>query len=125
MRSTSSGSVRVFYPKLSRAEVIRHLTSRLEVLEQALPLVRVVLFGSYARGNYTVASDVDLLVVYRGAPREEAFALVKKTFDVPRLEPHLYTEEEYRRLERVIAPMVEGGVVLYPKEMATEKVPLQ
>ncbi|MGQ9477637.1 MAG: nucleotidyltransferase domain-containing protein [Candidatus Bipolaricaulia bacterium] len=57
---------------------------------ERLPLALVVLFGSYARGNYTtVASDVDLLIVYKGEPREGAFALVKEELALPRLEPHL------------------------------------
>jgi predicted nucleotidyltransferase len=50
-------------------------------LEKKLPLSRVVLFGSFANGNYTVSSDVDLLVVYKGKAKHEAFSIVKKTMD--------------------------------------------
>lgn len=106
-------SVRVFFPKFDQAELVRRLTERLEVLKGVLLLRRVVLFGSWARGNFTVASDIDLLVVYRGAPREDAFAVVKKTMNIPALEPHVYSEEEYRQLEGQIARMTEGGVVLF------------
>ncbi len=106
-------SVRVFFPKFDQAELVRRLTERLEVLKEVLPPLRVVLFGSWARGNFTVASDIDLLVVYRGAPREDAFAVVKKTMNIPALEPHVYSEEEYRQLEGQIARMTEGGVVLF------------
>ena len=56
-------TVRVFFPKFDRAELIRQLKERMTDLDQKLRLLRVVLFGSYAHGNYTVASDVDLLVV--------------------------------------------------------------
>ena len=55
--------MRVFFPKFDRAELIRQLKERMTDLDQKLRLLRVVLFGSYAHGNYTVASDVDLLVV--------------------------------------------------------------
>lgn len=58
----SSSSVRVFYPKYSRADVIRILREGVRELAGVLPITRVVLFGSYARGTYTVASDVDLFV---------------------------------------------------------------
>ncbi|MFN3763414.1 MAG: nucleotidyltransferase domain-containing protein [Anaerolineae bacterium] len=105
--------MRVFFPKFDQAELVRRLTERLEVLKGVLLLRRVVLFGSWARGNFTVASDIDLLVVYRGAPREDAFAVVKKTMNIPALEPHVYSEEEYRQLEGQIARMTEGGVVLF------------
>lgn len=115
MRRRSLISVRVFFPRFDRAELVCRLTERLEALEAMLPLLRVVLFGSWARGNFTVASDIDLLVVYQGPPREDAFAIVKKTMNIPALEPHVYSEEEYRRLERQIARMTEGGIVLFPQ----------
>ena len=108
-------SVRVFYPKFDRAELIRRLQERMDELDKHLPLLRVVLFGSYAKGNYTVASDVDLLVVYQGPPREDAFAVVKKVLNIPGLEPHVYSEGEYRQVEQRIARMTEGGIVLYSK----------
>lgn len=116
MPSGSSHSVRVFYPKLGRSDVIRRLAERLPALQAWLPLVRVVLFGSFAKGNYTVASDVDLLVVYRGAPLADAYAMVKEVFDLPRVEPHLYTEEEYEAMRETLAKMTAGGVVLYPQK---------
>jgi len=108
-------SVRVFYPKFDRAELIRRLQERMDELDKHLPLLRVVLFGSYAKGNYTVASDVDLLVVYQGPPREDAFAVVKKVLNIPGLEPHVYSEGEYRQVEQRIVRMTEGGIVLYSK----------
>lgn len=112
MRTKSSGSVRIFYPALDKAGLLRILRERLPRLAGQLPLVRVVLFGSYARGTYTVASDVDLLVIYRGAPRPDAHALVKRALAIPRLEPHLYTEAEYEAARATVDRMVRGGVSL-------------
>lgn len=73
-----------------------------------------MLFGSYATGRYTVGSDVDLLVVYRGEPRPDAYALVKRTLNIPGLEPHLYTEVECETLASTVARMVETGVEILP-----------
>lgn len=112
MRTKSSGSVRIFYPALDKAGLLRILQERLPRLAGQLPLARVVLFGSYARGTFTVGSDVDLLVVYRGAPRADAYALVKRTLAIPRLEPHLYTEAECEAARTVVERMVRGGVTL-------------
>lgn len=112
-RRKSLSSVRVFFPRFDQAELVQHLTERLEALKSVLPLLRVVLFGSWARGNFTVASDIDLLVVYQGPPRKDAFAVVKRTLNIPALEPHVYSEEEYRPLERQITRMTEGGIVLF------------
>jgi predicted nucleotidyltransferase len=95
--------------------LIKRLKKKLKDLARELPVSLVVLFGSYARGNYTVASDVDLLVVYQGKEREDAFATVKKTFDISRIEPHVYSEDEYERLRNVLGGMVAGGVVLFSR----------
>jgi hypothetical protein len=65
LSKVSSSSVRVFYPELSPADIIRRLAERLLSLNEKLPLERVVLLGSYARGNYTASSGIDLLAVYR------------------------------------------------------------
>ncbi len=71
--------------------------------------------GSYARGNYTVASDVGLLVVYAGSAREGAFARVKKTLGIPSLEPHVYSEDAISAGIPPDRPDDGGGIVLYPR----------
>ncbi len=112
MPTKSSGSVRIFYPAFDRPDLVRTLQGRLDRLKSRLPLVRVVLFGSYARGTHTVASDVDLLVVYRGRPRPNAYGTVKRTLAVPRLEPHLYTETEYAVARATVDRMTRDGITL-------------
>lgn len=113
MRRGSLSSVRIFYPKFSREELIARIGERLLRLNEKLPLTLVALFGSYAKGNYTAASDVDLLVVYKGEPRDEAYALVKRELNIPLLEPHLYTEAEYEMMQATIEKMIAKGVVLF------------
>ena len=61
-----------------------------------------------------MASDIDLLVVYYGEKREDAFAVIKKTLVLPGIEPHVYTEEEHEALKSTIANVIQGGIVLYP-----------
>ena len=116
MPKKSSSSVQVFYPKYNREEIVQKITASLGHLKEQLPLLLVVLFGSYARGNYTVASDVDLLVIYRGAKEREAYALVKKTLRIPRLEPHVYAQGEYEKMKDTIKRMVSEGIILYQRE---------
>jgi len=78
-----------------------------------LPLSFAILFGSYARGNYTVASDVDVLIVYSGKEQPDAFPKAKKLLDLPLLQPHVYSVEEYEVMKETIKRMVAGGVLLY------------
>ena len=112
MPTGSSSSVRIFYPKFDQAYLLRVLHERLKILQRELQLLRVVLFGSYAKGNFTVGSDVDLLIVYKGEERADAYAVVKKSLDIPHLEPHLYSEEEYKKMEGMISKMSDGGIII-------------
>lgn len=114
MRRESSGSVRIFYPKLNREDFIQELKRKIENLQAKFPVSSVVLFGSYASGNYTVASDVDILVVYKGKERKNAFATVKKTLDIPLLEPHVYSEAEYEKRRETLHRMIKDGITLFP-----------
>jgi predicted nucleotidyltransferase len=116
MQRESSSSVQIFYPKFDRDELIQALKGKIQELQEKLPLSLVVLFGSYAQGNYTVASDVDLLIIYRGRKRKDAFAAVKKTFDIPLLEPHVYPETEGKNLKTTIDRMITEGVILFSRE---------
>jgi predicted nucleotidyltransferase len=114
MLKESSSSVRVYYPRFDRQQLIQRLKEELKVLEKEIPLLLVVLFGSYAKGTYTVASDVDLLIVYEGEERD-IFATVKKTISIPLLEPHVYSESEYEESKRTVSKMVENGIVLFSR----------
>jgi len=112
MLKESSSSVRIFYPPLSREQLLALLRQRVAVLRQNLPLQRMVLFGSYATGRQTVASDIDLLIVYAGEPREDAYALVRRTLDIRRLEPHVYAESEYAQVKGTVDRMMRDGICL-------------
>jgi predicted nucleotidyltransferase len=90
--------VHVTYPPFSRTEVVEKLRRASVGLEKKLPLARVVLFGSFARDQFTAASDVDLLVVYKGRERPDAYKIVMDNVRLPRLEPRIYTEQQFDHL---------------------------
>ena len=113
-----SSSVQVFYPKFNKEEIIQAIGKDLENLKRELPLLLVVLFGSYAKGNYTVASDMDLLVIYEGEEKNEAYAIVKRTLNIPRLEPHVYSEYEFEQMKDVVEKMIKGGIILYQSRVS-------
>jgi len=104
--------VRIFYPELDRDRVLERLRSRLALIDARLPLLRAVLFGSYARGDHTVSSDVDLLLVYRGGPCPEAYNLAWRLLDLRKLELHIYAETEYPAFAETLERMTRDGVVL-------------
>ena len=118
MRPRSSSSVKVFYPPWTRETLLVRLREGVIALREVLPLVRVVLFGSYARGRQTVASDIDVLVVYAGAVRGDAYVLVRRAFDLRCLEPHVYAEDEYAPVSATLERMVQDGITVYSAGVA-------
>ncbi len=111
-----STSVRIYYPRFSREVIIKKITAGIKRVQAFLPVSKAVLFGSYAKGRHTAASDIDLLVVYRGPAREDAFAIVKKKIPIPGLEPHIYSETELAIFKDAVARMTAEGVIIYPQE---------
>ena len=80
---------------------------------------RVWLYGSFARGDYHAASDVDLLIV-----KETDLPFVERAADVWRvcesrlpIETLVYTPAEYERMVRrgnlLIARALEEGILIY------------
>lgn len=119
MPNTSSRSVKISYPAHSREEVLQHLEERVAALRDRLPCVqRVVLFGSYATGRHTAASDIDLLVVYAGNPVPDAYQAVKKTVGLRGLEPHVYAEAEARAVAGTLRRMTRDGVTIFDDEQS-------
>lgn len=116
MPKRSSSSVQIFYPRFNKEELIQAISQNLGNLKRELPLLLVILFGSYAKGNYTVASDIDLLVIYDGEERDNAYATVKKALSIPNLEPHLYTRAQFEQMKETVRAMTRGGIILFEKE---------
>lgn len=112
MLNRSSGSLKTFYPRYSGQELARTVAERLPALRGRLAVRQVVLFGSWAKGRATAFSDVDLLVVYAGPAREDAYRLVREAVPLRGLEPHVYSEEEARRLGTTLERMTRDGIVI-------------
>jgi len=84
---------------------------------------RIVLFGSYARGDYHAASDVDLFLLVPDAPDwlERGLEFKRLIGDEPRpVEAHIYTMHEYARMKAADNPFVlqieAEGKVLYEQQ---------
>src|SRR5579871_4945584 len=112
MHSQSSSSVKVFYRPFSREQLVAKLRGAIPDLARALPLRRVVLFGSWATGRATAFSDVDLLVVHADPLRGDAYAIVRRVVDQRGLEPHVYSESEANALQATLDRMTRGAIDL-------------
>ncbi|MFZ3073130.1 MAG: nucleotidyltransferase domain-containing protein [Thermodesulfobacteriota bacterium] len=99
----------------------RETTKPLPELKNALrrllgeKLVKLVLFGSMARGDYDSSSDIDIAIVVRGLSRELKSAILDEVAEIELkhltpLSVIVFSEEEFNRLkerERRIALDIE------------------
>ncbi len=99
------------------SEIVENLKSEYEPL-------KIILFGSYAYGNPTEDSDIDLLILKDTDNRKvDRFVLVKRIIYNPNREipvsPLVYTpgeiEERLRIGDDFIKEIVQKGVVLYER----------
>lgn len=95
MRTHKGFRISVTYPSLSSADVVRRLKEACVRLEGKLPISRMILYGSYAQDRYTAGSDIDVVVVYRGGERDDAYKVVMNETALPKLEPRIYTEKQF------------------------------
>jgi len=62
--------------------------------------VLVILYGSFARGDYTGGSDIDLLIVADNIPMSywDRWSLAYEVIEGFPTDPHVYTPEEFRAM---------------------------
>ncbi len=99
--------------------VAETLPAAIQRIVEAIQPEKIILFGSYARGNPTPDSDVDLLIVWdTEKPRRERVVEISLLFS-PRpfpLDLLVMTPEEIERAREenfFIAEILEQGILLY------------
>jgi len=101
------------------------MSSVVEPLTRGTSALRIVLFGSAARGDERAQSDVDLLIVVLGpkqrAAARRAVALVRENLRErygTRVRPIIYTRAEYERKRGspLLRAIEREGRVLWPEE---------
>ena len=122
-------------PKLRRIDledregIRRELLRFVEELKEKLPVSRVYLFGSFARGKVHEGSDIDLLIV--GDFPERVFTRIERVLELTDLpiEPLVYTPAEFEELVRAGNPFIlrvlregkELRAILVPKGKSGER----
>jgi len=107
-----------------KEEVKTILSEIVEKLESEYKPLKIILFGSYAYGNPTEDSDIDLLILKNTNKRRvDRFVLVKKIIynrnrKIP-VSPLVYTpwelEERLRIGDDFIKEIIQRGLVLYER----------
>ena len=110
------------------------LANRLRVVIENLKLAfspeKIVLFGSYARGDHHKDSTLDIFIITETDARfvERIRSAIEVTGGTPTVEPIVYTPEEFQLMkdqgEGFIESAVNEGVILYEKVNGEETVNL-
>ncbi len=90
-------------------------------LKTKVPLRKVILFGSYAKDNYSHGSDIDIVIVADDLPKDysQRYALFKETVAGLDLQPFSYTSQEWRSLLKTgsgfAREVQKHGIAIYSK----------
>ena len=125
MRRGSSDTVRIEYA-VPKRRVEQALARYLKRVGSRVGLRQAILFGSYARDNYSSDSDIDLAIIADRLPQDHAerYVLLKETVLGLDLQPFAYTVKEWERMARTksgfVHEILRHGKVLYPPRSLTQ-----
>jgi len=74
--------------------------------------VRIILFGSYAKGNYNDDSDIDIAVIFKDNKNfpDMQFELMKLRRKIDsRIEPHPFRESEFDATNPIVNEIIKYG----------------
>ena len=73
---------------------------------------RIILFGSYAKGNYNEESDIDIAVVFKDYSNLLDIQLelmrLRRKID-SRIEPHPFRESEFKLSNPIVSEIIKYG----------------
>lgn len=104
-----------------KRELTEKLPKIVEELKKLKPL-KIILFGSFARGDLRGGSDIDLLIVAEDLPERflDRLTLVCESLELPGdVDVLLYTPEEIERMKEgspFIKRALREGILLYERE---------
>jgi len=107
---------------MKQTEIISRIV---EKIKEGYNPQKIILFGSYARGNPTEDSDIDLLIIKEtNKRRDERFVDVKRIIYNPNIRvpvsPIVYTPKELKRRldmgDDFVNEILKRGVVLYDRD---------
>ncbi len=120
----SYDTVRIEYA-VPKKRVEKALELYLERIRSKIQLSQAILFGSYAKGNYS--SDIDIAIVADHLPQNETvrYALLKESILGRDLQPFAYTVAEWREMAETKSgfqqDILKHGKILYPPRPRTRR----
>ncbi len=95
------------------------LINYLKDLSTEIDIDKAILFGSYAKGNYGVDSDIDLAIFsdsFRGMERVESIKYLLRKARKYRgidIQPISFTKQDYEERIGIVGEVLKTGIELY------------
>jgi len=101
---------------MAQVYTIKDIGEKLYPLFSGLPIEKAILFGSYAKGNPTRASDVDILIDSKGKIRGiDFFGVLEDIIDALKIPVDLIEASQVIDGGRAQREIMETGVVIYER----------
>jgi len=98
---------------------IEEITRKLTPIFEASGVTRAILFGSYAKGNATEDSDIDLVIEtephVRGIWIYAIFGDVRDMFDIDDIDVDIFHRQDVKPGGRVHNEVAQTGMVIYER----------
>src|SRR5690606_2564730 len=97
---------------MAESEIIKTCQRFLQAAASEFAISKAFLFGSFAKGNFSDNSDIDLAIVLKNLadPFAAQLALMKlrRKFDL-RIEPHPFREEDFNQSDPFVNEILKTG----------------
>jgi uncharacterized protein len=97
---------------MDKSDAIKIARSFAELIKAKFDYKQVVLFGSYAKGNFNEDSDIDIAVIFNDYDENFDMQLelmrLRRKLD-SRIEPHPFREKDFTILNPVVNEIIKYG----------------
>ena len=100
---------------MDKTDVINIVQRYAEALKSRFEYQKIIIFGSYARGNPREDSDIDIAIVFSNFhnrfDRQAELMKLTKQIDT-RIEPHPFREHEFNVSNPFVYEIVNNGMIV-------------
>lgn len=97
---------------MDKTDALKIAMQYADVIKDSFDCKRIILFESYAKGNFNEDSDIDIVVVFTDYANrvDRQFELMKLTRNVDsRIEPHPFRKNEFELSNPIVNEIIKYG----------------
>lgn len=113
---------------VSKKKAERLIRQYINKIRRDVGLELAIVFGSYAKGNYSWGSDIDILLIAKNIPKrliDRQQILIYPNIPI-QIQPFAYTPQEFRKMLKEKHPLLiealKSGEIVYSKLRKIPKI---